>query len=410
MAWIPILDGAAQAQALEAVEAIAWDLAALDLEEASLGAGSAGLALFFGQLALSLGRQAAAEHALSLLERALDAELDAESLLGGGLGVVWALERLGAELLEEGRDPAAGFTERLRGRLPVLAAAGRTDLASGLAGAGVLAAERAQRGRGLELMEAVVDALAGSASRTPEGCAWPVPAAALSERMRDRAPQGLVDLGLAHGQAGVVALLGEALRLGARPELSRRLLDGAVSWLRAQRLQGFASDYPTWVGPGLAPEASRVAWCYGDLGIAMALLSAARAAGREDWEREALGTARRAALRRGEDARCLDAGFCHGFAGAGHLFNRLHQATGDAACLEAARHWFDEALAFRRPGEGVGGYRAWHPIEDRSRPWLDAPGLIEGAAGIGLALLAAAAPQEPHWDRALLPGFPPPGA
>jgi class I lanthipeptide synthase len=39
--------------------------------------------------------------------------------------------------------------------------------------------------------------------------------------------------------------------------------------------------------------------------------------------------------------------------------------------------------------------------------WRGTPGLLTGAAGVGLALLAAATPVEPSWDRMLLVALPP---
>ena len=40
--------------------------------------------------------------------------------------------------------------------------------------------------------------------------------------------------------------------------------------------------------------------------------------------------------------------------------------------------------------------------------WRDEPGFLTGAAGIGLALLAALFPVEPAWDRVLLASIPGP--
>jgi lantibiotic modifying enzyme len=145
-----------------------------------------------------------------------------------------------------------------------------------------------------------------------------------------------------------------------------------------------------------------LAWCYGDLGIAASLLVAARAVGEEVWEAEALAIARRAAKRTNmKEAGMLDAGICHGASGVGHLFNRLHQATGDPALGEAARYWIDKTLSLR--GEvGIAGYQMWVPTDDgKDLAWQDEAGFLTGATGLGLALLAAATTVEPEWDRAL---------
>jgi hypothetical protein len=85
----------------------------------------------------------------------------------------------------------------------------------------------------------------------------------------------------------------------------------------------------------------------------------------------------------------------------------MYQATGDSGLAEAARFWFERALAMRQPGRGIGGYEAWAPAEDRDMTWVAEAGLLTGAAGIGLALLAATTPIEPAWDRMLLVAIPP---
>ncbi|HEV7518070.1 MAG TPA: lanthionine synthetase LanC family protein, partial [Thermoanaerobaculia bacterium] len=228
---------------------------------------------------------------------------------------------------------------------------------------------------------------------------------------RETYPEGHYNLGVAHGVPGVIGFLALALDAAAglpaaTAEEARRLLEGAVDWVLAQRLPtGAASLFPYNFTPGMEPSASRLAWCYGDLGIAATLLAAARVAGEPAWEAEALVTARHAAARPAEGAGVVDAGLCHGAAGVAHLFNRLHQASGDDALGAAARAWFGRALALRQPGEGIGGFRAWLPDgADRAGDlgWRSDPGFLTGVAGIGLALLAATTPVAPDWDRVLL--------
>jgi hypothetical protein len=173
----------------------------------------------------------------------------------------------------------------------------------------------------------------------------------------------------------------------------------AVSWLLAHRLGG-SFPFPSLVVPGEPPRAATPAWCYGNPAVAAALLVAARASSEPDLEREALALAVEAAVRPLEGAATEDAGLCHGAAGIAHIYNRLHQATGDVRFREAALAWYLRVLELR--GErGVGGYLYWHGPRGTSH--LQAlPGLLMGAAGTALALLAAVDDVEPQWDRALL--------
>jgi hypothetical protein len=85
----------------------------------------------------------------------------------------------------------------------------------------------------------------------------------------------------------------------------------------------------------------------------------------------------------------------------------LFQATGEEHFLNSARYWIDRTLALRRSGEGIGGFSAYRPATDGLEEyWDNEVGILEGGAGIALALLAAATEVEPAWDQMLLVSIP----
>jgi len=84
------------------------------------------------------------------------------------------------------------------------------------------------------------------------------------------------------------------------------------------------------------------------------------------------------------------------------MFNRIYQWTGIDAFKEAAVHWLRHTLDLQQPGTGIAGFSKFGRNDDGEYSRLYDPGFIQGAAGIGLALLAAVTPVEPEWDRALL--------
>src|SRR5262249_41491357 len=156
------------------------------------------------------------------------------------------------------------------------------------------ALERMPRHSAAAGLERVIDKLAESAERRSEGLTWWTNPAWLPLESREKFPRGYYNLGVAHGVPGVIALLGQAcVAAVARPE-ARSLLDGAVTWLLTQ--QG-PDGFPHWVEPQVAAGPARLAWCYGDPGIAVALLSAARLVAEPEWEHAALVIARQAAQR-----------------------------------------------------------------------------------------------------------------
>jgi hypothetical protein len=238
----------------------------------------------------------------------------------------------------------------------------------------------------------------------------------LPEHQRRDAPHGYFNLGVAHGVAGVLPLLAGARAAGLGGRGAAGELEAAVAWLLAREQGADAeSRFDNWVAAApdgspaapAGPQATRLAWCYGDLGMAAALHAAARGAGEAGWAATALSWARSAAHRLERRSGIEDAGLCHGAAGAAHLFNRLAQAAGDAVLEAAALGAYRQTLELRRPGRGVGGFLAWEPSHGG---WRANPGFLTGAAGVGLALLAGLAPLAPQWDRVLGLSLAPPGS
>jgi len=252
------------------------------------------------------------------------------------------------------------------------------DLISGLAGLGLLASERGAAGA--RLAAHVVDRLESLARPRHGGVAWYTPPRWVPAHHRAEAPDGYWNLGVAHGAPGVMAALANLVNAGLELPRAGRLLDEAVRSLLAAEPPG-PHRFARWQ-PRPPRPFGRVAWCYGDLGVAIALLVAARARRRPDWEAEALALARGMASRPPADAGIVDAGLCHGAAGATHLFGRLWAATGEPVFRDAARRWLDDTLV-----------RCAAPLHD--------PALLNGPPGIALALGAAITGAEPVWDRLL---------
>jgi lantibiotic biosynthesis protein len=396
--WRPILEGALADQALIAVDAIADELSDLDpaLVDWSLGGGSAGIAIFFHYLDRVRSDPARSNAADRHISAAIDAVAGGSmtaSLFGGVAGVGWAIEHLAAA--EGGSGDANEDLDHVLGEiLDCPRWTGQYDLVSGLVGFGVYALERLPRPEALPVLRLVLAHLESTARREPDGTTWFTPPELLLPLVD--APRGFYNLGVAHGIPGVLALLGRMTAAAVDPVRSRSLLRAALPWLLSRRLpESPGARFPVCIEEVVEPAPARSAWCYGDPGVAAALLVAADGAG--DAELRDLATALAVDAARRPPAACgvSGAGLCHGAAGLGHLFNRLHQSTGDASLRTAARYWLARALDEPRPALA-------DPSTSRGAGWQSHAGILEGAAGVALALLAAASEVAPDWDRMLL--------
>jgi hypothetical protein len=408
--WTPLLEEEQREAALRVVDDIASALAELRPGEGAFSAivrDAPALAVLFAYLSRARGSAQDGARAARYLELAVEAAAASPlvpSFHAGLAGLGWAAAQLrrvlGLELDELGSE----IDMALRDLLEQGGWSGTYDLISGVVGVGAAALERLPNPAARSCLDWIIGHLERIAEHGPAGITWWTDPVWLPPERVAQYPRGYYDLTVAHGVPGVAAFLARAAAGGIQPKLARSLCEGAVAWIQARE-----GDYPTGlpyliehdIPTGRTPR-SRLAWCQGDLGVAAVLMATARAAGRPDWAQRAHALARRAAGRAVESAGVSDADFCHGAAGVGHLLNRLYQATGDAPLAEASRFWYDQVHAQRQPGRGIAGFATLMPEADGSVCWAESPGLIAGATGIALALLAAASPHEPYWDGILL--------
>jgi lantibiotic modifying enzyme len=410
--WRPILSGVEADRAWQAIERIADTLPSPDdpafvhddARGPGLATGQAGVAIFHAYLAEARGRARDRDLAEQHLDRAaetLSARSLAATLFSGFVGIGWAVEHLTGRLFSrvEGEDPTSEIDEAVREELDLGTRVHDFDLVTGAVGLGVYALER-PIAAGRVLFARVLADLEARAEATPEGLAFRTRPGSIPGQLRDQFPDGYFNLGLAHGAPGVVALLAAACWRDIERDRARSMLERTLAWLLAQR-------QPAEVGSAFgqrsgALEATRCAWCYGDPGVSIALLHAARALDDRELEQVALSIARAAADRSQHRSGVRDAGLCHGAAGLALIFNRLHQSTRDPTCLEAARTWCARTLDLWQPAESGTGFRRCHGATTEQVQWVEDPSLLGGAAGIGLALLSAVTPRDPAWDRMLL--------
>jgi hypothetical protein len=235
------------------------------------------------------------------------------------------------------------------------------------------------------------------------------------DEIRTAYPHGNLNLGLAHGLPAMVALLALCKNDGVRVEGLSHALELAVDWVRQNQL---ADDWGVnWPSALQLEEAdmpngkvlrvcdadsavygtSRCAWCYGAPGIARALWLAGAALDRNDYSKLAV-SAMEAVFRRPIEARAIPSPtFCHGISGLLQIALRFANDTGSPEIAEQCRI-LTEQLLEKYSSDFLLGFRNLE-VADRE---VDQPGLLDGAPGVALVLLAAATSVEPTWDRLFL--------
>jgi hypothetical protein len=251
---------------------------------------------------------------------------------------------------------------------------------------------------------------------------WHTPARFLSDEvMRSQYPYGQLNCGLAHGIPGPLSVLSLAYRSGVVVDGMACAIDRLADWLGRNRLDnGWGVNWPIAVplespdaadtsasvgqgghGRGAASDPrrgpSRTALCYGSPGIARALWLAGEALDRSGYRELAVAALEAVQQRPVVEHRIDSPTFCHGVAGLLQITLRFSHDTGLPVFAEMASDLSEQLLSLYEP-ESLLGYRDLEP----GGTGVDQAGLLSGAPGVAMVLLAAATGVEPVWDRLFL--------
>ncbi|MCD4681213.1 MAG: lanthionine synthetase C family protein [Bacteroidales bacterium] len=372
-----------------------------NIESISLMSGKTGIALFLFYYAKASGEERYYHHAVRLISQVFD-EINSGktyySFAGGLSGIGWTVRHLSRKNLftTDDEDPLKAVDDFLYSIMMKEIKDENFDYLHGALGVGTYFLSGLNNER-LKYLRKLISELEKIAHKDKEGGAsW------LSSMTGDNDEKGY-NLGLSHGLASIIAFLGKAYAKNISIEKTEMLLSGAVNFLlrNEQDISKNLSYFPNWVVKEGGSQDSRLAWCYGDLGIGSALLLSGRCASNKSWEEKALEILRYSTKRTKLIENAVkDAGLCHGTAGIAHIYNRIYNLTKIVDFQCAAEHWFGESLKMSKINSGFAGYQSY--VSDTNSRYINEAGFLEGITGIGLAMLAAVSDIEPSWDEALL--------
>lgn len=245
-----------------------------------------------------------------------------------------------------------------------------------------------------DYFDQVISGLLATAKHHKDGMYWTYP-------LQGKAGND-ISLGMSHGLPSIMAIVAKIRALNISARNCDLLIEKTANFLLAHRNNGASiSMYPSMVNlenPGDNFN-SRLAWCYGDPGVAAAFIYAGKATGKKEYLEEADRIINFIAQRNNESTWMNDGGFCHGTLGMAHIFNRFYQYKKDPVLKAKAIEWFNRSLPMiTRTADSI----AVSMIEEEQLYWNGEPDLLQGVAGISATLLSSFAPVKPSWDEMFL--------
>jgi len=213
------------------------------------------------------------------------------------------------------------------------------------------------------------------------------------------------NLSLSHGMSSIVIFITKLHKIKAFKASVNPLLKGAINYIQNQEItdSNLCCSYPSWITTqNTDKNKSRLAWCYGDLGIGLAFWHASKTLKDKTLKNKALEILLFASKRKSsEDTSVRDAGVCHGSFGNAQIFNYMYQETNDIVFKNAADYWINRGFKMAIHIDGHAGYKQSIGVGENEK-WSPETSLLEGVAGIGLSIIDHLSDYKNRWDECLM--------
>lgn len=213
--------------------------------------------------------------------------------------------------------------------------------------------------------------------------------------------EGVYNFGLAHGMPATLVMLSRIIKENylENDQKARELLAGCARFILSEKLDARCrSTFPHYFSDNVPRAESRLGWCYGDLGVCIALWETGETLDDPFFKEEAINICLKTTKRKDpSETDLMDTGVCHGTAGVALLYLRLYQLTGVEDFRLAADFWIEDTMQRANFEDGHAGFKMW-----TKEGYMNEVNVLDGIAGIGLVLLTHAMETTGNWENILL--------
>ena len=273
---------------------------------------------------------------------------------------------------------------------------GNLELLNGVSGIGLFLLERPRNKKTDEIIEFIITQLYKNCIVDEEFAKWNDYNFQLNKPQQD-----VYNFGISHGIPGILSFLSKAAGNSKNGRLEE-LIQKSVNFLLKNQLDAKKSIslFPYGVG-GHEKRASRLAWCYGDLGICCALWHAYEKLQSDRLKHTIIKILHHNSKRRDlKENGIMDACLCHGTSGIASIFLKMYQKSGINSFRETATYWITQTLNMDTFKDGITGYKTYHKSGTQEY-YVSDRGLLEGVSGIGLSMLSFLSEDDLEWGKLL---------
>ncbi|PWK18081.1 lanthionine synthetase-like protein [Arcicella aurantiaca] len=191
-------------------------------------------------------------------------------------------------------------------------------------------------------------------------------------------------LGISHGLAIVITYLCKMYEMGIQPTLVKKMLLSSTEYLLSKKLDFVAKGYhfPDIVGD--ENGRTSLGLCYGDMGVAYALLRVGELLQNERLSSESIQIFKNCATRNDfPKAGIKDAGILYGASGVALIFDKIYEMTGITLFYDTATDWYKKITDFAVHENATAGFKGNFNQHFKHTNIA----FMEGITGIGCTLI-----------------------
>ncbi|MCD0472674.1 lanthionine synthetase C family protein [Flavobacterium sp. JAS] len=236
--------------------------------------------------------------------------------------------------------------EILENQIDVFMSYDERDILHGLIGLGIYFLERDN----YNLVDKIVDYLKENSFTIEDQIFW-------KKYEKYKIFTTVIDMGTAHGNASVLYFLSKVFSKNPTSQKVEKLIKGNLNFYlqNTQRLDEIIYSYfPSMIraedfeNKTYTAINTRLAWCYGDLGVFNTILIIAVLIDDKEIIKDVVNKLENVAKRKLETQTGVsDAGFCHGASGNSIIFKNIYNLTGKNIFLNASKYWIEETLKYK---------------------------------------------------------------
>lgn len=217
-------------------------------------------------------------------------------------------------------------------------------------------------------------------------------------------PKMVINLSYSHGMAAILYYFIRCMQNEdlATPEIKLGIERMVRFFRNNQNIPSAEMSYfPSWVNiENHVQHNSRLAWCYGDLGIGIVLYQAGELVNDSELMDYALTVLKHTTTRTNPTKEnVVEGNFCHGSAGLVQTYRTIYELTKEKIFLEAADYWLQVTVDLAVHEEGYAGYKTYH---GRDNIYVNDCSLLEGAAGVAIVFLETLMEKSLPWKQSLM--------